>query len=63
MRHKAPLRRHEVRDEDGHLVAVIEVIGHSRGDSDTVELALDTGGSSYRVRLYNPAVGAARRAA
>lgn len=33
-----------------------------RHEIETVELALDTGGSSYRVRLFNPAI-AARRAA
>lgn len=58
------MRRHEVRDEDGHLVAVIEVVSHTPiGGTSTVEMSIDSAGASYRVRLFNPAIAAARRAA
>jgi hypothetical protein len=62
---KTARRRHEVRDEDGHLVAVIEVVASSATElsPDTVDLSVDTGGSSYKVRIFNPAIATARRAA
>jgi hypothetical protein len=62
-------RRHEVRDRHGRLVAVVEVIDLALGtlthgasksaEPRTVELAVDAGGSSYRVTIFDPAIGEA----
>jgi hypothetical protein len=53
-----PRRRHEVRDESGRLIAVLDIIdqAHGSGPKHTVELAADIGGTSYRLRLFAPAI-------
>lgn len=56
-------RRHEVRDHDGRLIAVIdEIIGKGEPTPTTIELAADIGGTAYRVRIF-PAIAEQRRAA
>lgn len=49
-------RRHEVRDNTGHLVAVIEIIDRPIAGpaASMVELSADVGGAAYRVRLFPP---------
>jgi hypothetical protein len=57
-------RRHEVRDDDGYLVAVIDVVEDLTSSAPhTVELAADLPGRSYRVRVFNPAVASGQRRA
>lgn len=61
-----PRRRHEVRDEAGRLVAVLDIIEPAHGSGrpeHTVELAADVGGTSYRLRLFAPAIEGVKRAA
>jgi hypothetical protein len=65
---KTPIRRHEVRDNAGHLVAVLELIEPANIPIGTlepgmVELAADVGGRSIRVRVYPPAALRLKQAA
>jgi hypothetical protein len=55
MMHTIPTwRRHEVRDEGGNLVAVIDIVHdeHIGFEPSMAELAADVGGAGYRMRLF-----------
>lgn len=45
-------RRHELRDDKGEIVAVVDAIGTLQG---MVELACDTPSGGVRVRIFPPA--------
>ena len=52
MRAPTPISQHELRDRDGRLVAVLDVIAGD-GDHDMIELGADVHGSSYRLRIFS----------
>jgi len=56
-------RRYELRD-DGHLVGRVEILYFATpmGEPRIVEFAVDAGGSSHKVTLFNPAISTGTQA-
>ena len=47
------MRHHELRDDDGRLIAVLDVIeGKAESTRGMIELAADVDGSSFRIRIF-----------
>jgi hypothetical protein len=68
MRRRNPLTSHELRDADGYLLAVLDLLEPDRSalpdlDHGMIELAADIAGSSIRVRIFPPKCAATLAAA
>jgi hypothetical protein len=61
---KKSIQRHELRDAEGNLIAVVEtVIENVKFSHDMIELAADVAGAAYRVRIFPPKARAITKSA